>query len=354
MAPETNAYGSVPRFRTIMRTFVTGVSGAPFSAVVRKVASSAGAPLASNATAASLSDTRFSFKLSGTGGCSCCAFTSKALNKTARQAAIILMDLLCRGGPPWPPQRNDSTWGGHGGPPLQLNHRVHELVDRLTILGHALFQTSFENVPGLFEHSCRSTIPIKHVRVQPAQIEVCKRILRHRNQRLCRNPSSPELLAQPVSDFSGATFDVVLRREAYTTNRFTGYSNREVCFRFLVYDGVEPVARIASRVRIWKTIAQVDRNFPVVCMTHNGVAIARLPTPDSTCFQRQIHVACISGNTAAPRGMMNPSSSPACPNASSRLRTGTIRIRFTSSDGSSETKQTRNRSALVKRAHAVC
>src|SRR5215217_7229290 len=58
-------------FLTIMRMFVTGVSGAPVSAVVRKVASSAGVPFPSNATAASVSGIRFSIKLSTGGGVSC-------------------------------------------------------------------------------------------------------------------------------------------------------------------------------------------------------------------------------------------------------------------------------------------
>src|SRR6185295_4650002 len=179
-------------------------------------------------------------------------------------------------------------------------------------------------------------------------------ILRHRNQSLSCNPASPERLAQPISDFSRPPADVVLRREAYTTNRLTGYVNREIRLRFCIDDHVEPVARIASGVGIRKTIAQVDRDFAVVCIAHNRVAIAPLPTTHSTRFQLQIHVYPTRGNTAAPRGMMNPSLLPACSSASSIVRTGTIRMLSTSSGGSPETRQTRNRSAFVNSAHAVC
>src|SRR5262249_30851885 len=145
--------------------------------------------------------------------------------------------------------------------------------------------------------------------------------------------------------------DIGLHREAYTTNRLTGYVNRKVRLRFLIYNNVEPVARIASGVRIRENIAQVDRDSAVVCIAHNRVAIAPLPTTHSTCFQPEIHTR---GNTAAPRGMMNPSPLPAYSSASSIVRTGTIRMRRTSSGGSSETRQTRNRSAFVNSAHAVC
>src|SRR6185369_983751 len=102
-------------------------------------------------------------------------------------------------------------------------------------------------------------------------------------------PSSPKRLAQPVSDFRRPPPHIVLRGEAYTTDGLVAYFNRKICFRFLVHNHVEPVARVASCVRIRETIAQVDRNFPVVCITHNRVAIAPLPTTNRTCFQRQLH-----------------------------------------------------------------
>src|ERR1051325_5184589 len=223
----------------------------------------------------------------------------------------------------------------------------------MTILSNALSQTSLKLVPRLFEHARRRAIPIKHMRVQPAQIEIRKRVLSHDTQRLAGNPASPKRLAPPGNNLRRAPLDVVLRREAYTTNRLTGYVDREIRQRFLIDNYVKPVTRIASRVRIRETIAQIDRNFPVVCITHNRVAIAPLPTTHSTCFQQKIHV-CTRGNTAAPRGMMNPSPLPACSSASSIVRTGTIRMRRTSSAGSSESRQTRNRSAFVKSAHAVC
>src|SRR5215203_6664450 len=50
------------------------------------------------------------------------------LSVNTAAAGILANDLFlqrcnCRGGPPWPPQRGNTmwqTWGGHGGPPLQL------------------------------------------------------------------------------------------------------------------------------------------------------------------------------------------------------------------------------------------
>src|SRR5215207_7658033 len=147
---------------------------------------------------------------------------------------------------------------------------------------------------------------------------------------------------------------VVLHCEAYTTNRFARHGNREVRFRFITNDAVEPVAGIADLVGIGKTIAQVDRDSAVVRMMHNRIAIPPLPTSHTTPCQLQIHVVCIRGNTAAPRGIMYPLPLPACSSASGIVCTGIIRIRSTASRGSSETKQTRKRSAFVKRAQAVC
>jgi hypothetical protein len=70
-----------------MRTFVTGVSGAPFNAVVRNVASSAAAPLASNATAAAVSATRCSFKPPVIS----CALANNALHTIIKPATIIFI-----------------------------------------------------------------------------------------------------------------------------------------------------------------------------------------------------------------------------------------------------------------------
>jgi hypothetical protein len=122
---------------TSIRMLVTGVSGAPFSAVVRKVASSAGAPLASNATAASVSATRFSFKV----------LTCRRLLSTHAQRAAK--------------QNQASCDYFHISSPRAMcflvasfaDHRVHELIDRLTFLGNALSQTSFKFISCLFQHA---------------------------------------------------------------------------------------------------------------------------------------------------------------------------------------------------------
>jgi hypothetical protein len=72
--------------------FVTGVSGEPFRAVVLKLASSAGAPLASSATAASASGTRFSFKVLS--GAISCALVNKTLQSMTMLAANIFIGFI--------------------------------------------------------------------------------------------------------------------------------------------------------------------------------------------------------------------------------------------------------------------
>src|SRR6185369_15852366 len=143
------------RFFTIMRTFVTGVSGAPLSAVVLSVPSSAGAPLASKATAASVNGMRFSIKLS----VACCALTQKALHSRTKLIANIFMA---------PPSHS-------------ADDRVDEIVNRLPIFRNALPQTSFQRVTGFFQHARRCAIPSEHVRVYTTDIVVCKCVVRHRN-----------------------------------------------------------------------------------------------------------------------------------------------------------------------------
>jgi hypothetical protein len=76
--------------------------------------------------------------------------------------------------------------------------------------------------------------------------------------------------------------DVRLQCEAYTTNRFPAYVNREIRFRFVTNNNVEPVARITGGVRRRKSIAKINRDVPVVCMTHDGIAIAPFPTTQRT------------------------------------------------------------------------
>src|ERR1051325_1645445 len=137
-----------------------------------------------------------------------------------------------------------------------------------------------------------------------AQIVTCKCVIRHRYQRFRRDSATPKLFTEPVSDLSGTSIDVMHYRVAYTTNCLARYVNRKIRFRFKTNYRIEPVACIALGVRIRKTIAQVDRDFAIVPMTHNRVAIAPLPTTNSACLQLDLHP--ILGNTAAPRGRINP------------------------------------------------
>src|ERR1700752_2597738 len=191
------------------------------------------------------------------------------------------------------------------------DHSIHERVDRLTVFDDALSQASFKFISCLFEHARGSSIPIEYVRIQATQIAIRKRVITQGKQRFSRASSSPKPLAQPITNLSGATAHVVLRYEAYTTHCLARYINRKISFRFVIDHAVEPVARIADRVRIRKTIAQVDRHLPVVCVTHNRIAITPLPASYAACLQNYFHCASIRGNTAAPRGITNPSPLPA-------------------------------------------
>src|ERR1051325_649404 len=192
-------------FLTIMRMFATGVSGAPLSAVVRKVASSAGVPLPSKATAASVNGLRFSIKLS-TGGVGSCALTQRAptiINKLTAIVFIIAPLFYCQL-PISDCQLKEKFKSAIGNWKSAIDsfadHRIHELVDRLTILGNALSQTSFKLVTRFFQHSRRRAIPFKHMRVQATDLVIQKRIFRHGDQRLGRNTSTPKLLAQPAAN----------------------------------------------------------------------------------------------------------------------------------------------------------
>src|SRR5437868_10573234 len=252
-----------------MRMFVTGASGAPLSDVVRKVASSAGVPFASNATAASLKGTRFSIKtLAGGGACCCCALTHIALTKTIIPAANLFM--------------NSS--------PSFADHCIQQAVDRLTVLCHALSQTSFKHVTRFLEHSRGCLVPVKNVGIQATEIVIGKRVRANGNQHLRSNTSSPKLFAQPVTDLRAAALHIVLQSEAYTTNCLAGHGNREISLRLTPDNAVEPSPRVMNCVRMRKPIAEIDRHVWVVCVTHNRVAVAPLPTPESTCCQLKLHL----------------------------------------------------------------
>src|SRR5262249_46033377 len=151
------------------------------------------------------------------------------------------------------------------------------------------------------------------------------------------NASPPELFTKPVTYLRGATPNIGLHGEAYTPDCLAGHIDREISFRLVTNDHLEPGSCVTDRVRIRKAIAKIDRYFPVVCMTQNGIAVAPLPTTHIACCQLKLHVF-MRGNTAAPRGIMKPPPSPA---ASEIVLTGTMRMRLTSWSGNSESKQTR-------------
>src|SRR5687768_51586 len=104
-------------FLTIRRTFVTGDSGAPLSEVVRNVPWSAATPSLSWATASSFNDTRFSFPSLVVS----CALTDVQADRTTRAIASLIVSFISS--------------------PSQLfeDYCVHELVDRLPVLGDTLF-----------------------------------------------------------------------------------------------------------------------------------------------------------------------------------------------------------------------
>src|SRR5215211_1718375 len=150
-------------FFTIRRTLVMGASGAPLKGVVLNVASSAATPAASNATAASLIGTRFS----AGSAVESCAFTIQALHNTTRNAASFFMVVSFE----WVFEFSQKL--------LLANHRIHELVDRLAVFGHALLHPAFKLVTRFFKHARGRAIPIKHVRVQAADIVIGKGVFRH-------------------------------------------------------------------------------------------------------------------------------------------------------------------------------
>src|SRR6185369_13984056 len=182
-------------------------------------------------------------------------------------------------------------------------------------------------------------VPVEHVRKHATQIVICKRVVRHGDQRFRRDPAAPEVFPKPVADLGGPSGHVVLYRVAYTTNCLARYVNRKIRFGLETNHRIEPVARVALGVRMRKTIAQVERDFTIVRVTHDRLAIAPFPTTQCAGFEVESHA--IRGKTAAPRGRMKPSPPRAWSNAAASVGAGIIRIRFTSSGGSSDTSTTR-------------
>ena len=180
-----------------------------------------------------------------------------------------------------------------------LRLRVHELIDRLSILRDALFQTSFEPVPPFqalaptrFNQTRARTSDKDRSSQTHTPSPQSKLLSQYRVPKTARQASIQSPAERRPTSCCG------VKPIPPTASPATSI---EIHFRFLIHDHVEPVARIACGIGIRKTIAEVDRNFAVVCR-RKIASRSRPPTTRSTCFQTQNHVAFTCGNKAAPRG----------------------------------------------------
>jgi hypothetical protein len=74
----------------------------------------------------------------------------------------------------------------------------------------------------------------------------------------------------------------VLDRKTDTSNRVILDRDGEIRFGSDADNTIEPASRVRVRVRMRKSISQIDPNVSIIRMPHDCIAIAPLPTPHGT------------------------------------------------------------------------
>src|SRR3954447_18531662 len=151
-------------------------------------------------------------------------------------------------------------------------------------------QPRLEPVASLLEHAARSDVPRKRQRVHPRQRVRRDRVAGERNERVGRNPASPERFAEPVADLGGDALHVGTQHEADAADGLFVHRNGERGLRGPVANGPDVFARVVAGVRMRERIAQIEPDLAVVGMAPQRLGIGRPPRPYFARLELQLHL----------------------------------------------------------------
>src|SRR3990172_7941242 len=183
--------------------------------------------------------------------------------------------------------------------------RVLQLIGDSAVLDRAPPQAPLQHVTRLLEHSTRRSVPRKGNCVNACQPMRGDRMLGERHERFCRDPPSPEGLAEPVANLRRDALDIALQLKADAARRFAVYCDGQCRLGPLLARVLEKRGSVACRIGMRKPIAKVDPDVPVVRILDERLEIARSPRPNLARLQLQVHGGCrlSSGSTRTSSGM---------------------------------------------------
>src|SRR5262245_5792009 len=114
-------------------------------------------------------------------------------------------------------------------------------------------------------------------------------VSRDRGERLRRNASPPERLAQPVPDLRRNALDIMLQHIADATDRLAADRDREERLRDHLARRADEAATVAMAVRKRKAITQVDPDIAVVGVAHQRLEIGGTPGAHVAPFKGENH-----------------------------------------------------------------
>src|SRR2546423_7714083 len=111
-----------------------------------------------------------------------------------------------------------------------------------------------------------------------------------RGDNLSHNPLPPEFLGRPITHLGGKPVNIFADGDSDAAD---GRSVDLDTMRFLLplaYCSLDEIPRVFDSIRIWKAIAQVDRDAAIVSMLGQRFGVFHAPVPDRAALEFKLHV----------------------------------------------------------------
>jgi hypothetical protein len=149
---------------------------------------------------------------------------------------------------------------------------------------------TFPRITCLLENSVRRNIRHERQGVNPGEGELLKPILCDCTNRRGHDATAPESLSEPIANFCGDSFDVVVKLQADPTNSLGVDLNREARWLRLTRRKLDPCFRVLRCIGVRKLVAKVKPNVTAVCVNSERHLVSRAPRSKQAVVELVSHV----------------------------------------------------------------
>src|SRR4051812_21994161 len=169
---------------------------------------------------------------------------------------------------------------------------IYEGIENLAVLENAAAHAALAGEARLFEDAHRSGIVCERFGIDSLKVESLESIARESRQGFGHNAAPPKWLPEPISDFRCLAMNVDAEPQSNASNRLRGCCYRKRSLGFLLRCVAEKRDCVLQRIGMGKDIAQINRDFPIVCMALQCGGVRGGPGSNEARLEHEMHPIC--------------------------------------------------------------